>query len=54
MNEYKPRKSQIRNKFNHDQLQVRIGINCGSVAAGIIGKKRITYDLWGDAVNNGS
>lgn len=35
----------------YDHLSLRIGINSGSVVAGIIGKKRFVYDLWGDAVN---
>lgn len=32
-------------------LNLRIGINSGIVVAGIIGKKRLLYDLWGDSVN---
>lgn len=32
-------------------LQVRIGINTGGGVAGVIGKRKFTYDLWGDAVN---
>eukprot|EP01116_Phalansterium_solitarium_P002828 TRINITY_DN1311_c0_g1_i1.p1 TRINITY_DN1311_c0_g1~~TRINITY_DN1311_c0_g1_i1.p1 ORF type:complete len:703 (+),score=229.25 TRINITY_DN1311_c0_g1_i1:235-2343(+) len=33
------------------QLKLRIGINVGPVVAGVLGLKKITYDLWGDAVN---
>ncbi|MBD2482317.1 adenylate/guanylate cyclase domain-containing protein [Planktothrix sp. FACHB-1365] len=34
-----------------EPLQMRIGINTGSVVAGVIGVKKFIYDLWGDAVN---
>lgn len=36
---------------NVPEIQVRIGIHTGEVVAGIIGKNKFTYDLWGDAVN---
>ena len=32
-------------------LSFRIGINSGSLVAGVIGRKKFIYDLWGDAVN---
>src|SRR5262249_17720260 len=32
-------------------LQVRIGIDIGQVVAGVIGRRKFSYDLWGDTVN---
>jgi class 3 adenylate cyclase len=32
-------------------LEVRIGIDIGTVVAGVIGRRKFSYDLWGDTVN---
>ncbi|GAA4468017.1 hypothetical protein GCM10023093_24830 [Nemorincola caseinilytica] len=32
-------------------FSVRIGVNSGSVVAGIVGVKKFAYDIWGDTVN---
>jgi guanylate cyclase len=38
--------------FNSSRpVDFRIGINTGPVLAGVIGRKKFIYDLWGDAVN---
>jgi adenylate cyclase len=38
-------------RFGGRQLDFRIGINSGPVVAGIIGRKKFIYDLWGESVN---
>lgn len=40
-----------REKARLPTLEVRIGLHSGPVIAGLIGKRRFSYDIWGDAVN---
>jgi len=36
---------------NGHRVSFRIGINSGAMIAGVIGRRKFVYDVWGDAVN---
>ncbi len=40
-----------REKMRLPVLQLRIGVHSGPVMSGVVGRKKFTFDIWGDAVN---
>jgi class 3 adenylate cyclase len=52
--DYMARTNKDRSKLGLPRWNIRIGIHTGGVIAGVVGKKKFTYDVWGDAVNTAS
>lgn len=40
-----------RNEHSANKWEMRVGVHSGNVVAGIVGKNKFTYDVWGNAVN---
>jgi class 3 adenylate cyclase len=40
-----------RNKVSEFQWEIRAGVHSGNVIAGVVGKNKFTYDVWGNTVN---
>ncbi len=51
MQEYILSRNAKRKEMNLPEWVIRIGINTGPVVAGVVGKKKYAYDIWGSTVN---
>jgi len=53
--EYAEQMFEIISRFNshhNTNLELSVGIDCGEVMAGIVGKHKFVYDIWGEPVNH--
>ena len=49
--DYAARANTRRRKMRMPPWELRVGIHTGGVMAGVVGRRKFTYDVWGDAVN---
>ncbi|MBK21413.1 MAG: hypothetical protein CMP63_03715 [Flavobacteriales bacterium] len=48
---YMFQKREIREGTGKPQWHLRVGLHTGALVAGVVGKKKFLYDVWGDTVN---
>jgi len=51
MQAYMHKRREEKHREGKDYFELRIGIHTGPVIAGVVGRKKFAYDIWGDTVN---
>jgi len=51
MIDYMAHANERRDKLGQPPWNLRVGLHTGPVMAGVVGRRKFSYDIWGDAVN---
>ena len=51
MRSFMEKQTELKKSENFPYWKMRIGIHTGAVIAGVVGKQKFAYDIWGDTVN---